>query len=240
MAASFPPVPLPFGAFVALVPLLLVLEAQLIQAPHLPKRRGWRAFGYAYLFFLVFNLGVNYWLLFTGWNMPDFATRLSGLLSGVMANVLNPLLQALPLVLYYKVRRSNSLGLSLLMLGAGFLAFEYLHFNWELSWSWTTLGNAFASVPWYVQYIEYTGVLGASAQILAVNLVGFAWLMRWQQRKAMKRRDLAILASLVLLPLLMWPLLARSSRSVYEPQGRIAVRVVQPNIDPTNYRGWLS
>ena len=40
------------------------------------------------------------------------------------------------------------------------LAFEYLHLNWELSWTWLTLGNVFAATPRNVQWYEYTGVLG--------------------------------------------------------------------------------
>src|SRR5690606_36545482 len=53
------------------------------------------------------------------------------------------------------------------------IAFEYLHLNWELSWPWLTFGNVFANNPSWVQWYEYTGILGGSFWILTINILLF-------------------------------------------------------------------
>ena len=50
-------------------------------------------------------------------------------------------------------------------------AFEYLHFNWDLSWPWLALEmvSAYPLVQWY----EYTGVMGGSLWILIANVLAY-------------------------------------------------------------------
>jgi apolipoprotein N-acyltransferase len=50
------------------------------------------------------------------------------------------------------------------------IAFEFLHYNWELTWPWLTLGNGFAAKPQWNQWYEYTGVFGGSLWILVSNI----------------------------------------------------------------------
>ena len=52
---------------------------------------------------------------------------------------------------------------------------EYLHLNWDLSWPWLTLGNAFANAPNTVQWYEFTGFLG-SFWVLIMNILLFEFL----------------------------------------------------------------
>src|SRR5690606_12902501 len=52
---------------------------------------------------------------------------------------------------------------------AGWLTFEFIHLRWELSWPWLNLGNSLAHWPILAQWYEYTGALGGSIWILAVN-----------------------------------------------------------------------
>ena len=51
------------------------------------------------------------------------------------------------------------------------LAFEYLHLNWDLTWSWMTLGNVFSDKTAWIQWYEYTGVLGGSLWVLTINTI---------------------------------------------------------------------
>ena len=53
------------------------------------------------------------------------------------------------------------------------VAFEYLHTDWDLSWTWLTLGNVFAFKPSWIQWYEYTGVTGGTVWILLINAVFF-------------------------------------------------------------------
>ena len=51
------------------------------------------------------------------------------------------------------------------------LAFEYLHLNWDLTWPWLTLGNVFSDKTTWIQWYEYTGVLGGSLWVLTINTI---------------------------------------------------------------------
>ena len=99
------------------------------------------------------------------------------------------------------------------------LSFEYLHLNWDLSWPWLTLGNVFAHYPKYIQWYEFTGVLGGSLWIVLANILLF---------HSFKNKKKYTLPSLVIIiPILI------SFCVQFEDVGKdVEVVVVQPNIDP--------
>jgi apolipoprotein N-acyltransferase len=109
------------------------------------------------------------------------------------------------------------------------LAFEHLHMDWDLTWPWLTLGNAFAEQTGIVQWYELTGALGGSLWVLLVNLLLFRVSVALSQR-AVRWRKLAIAATVVLTaPVGISWLIGRN----YAPQGQpVEVVVVQPNVDP--------
>jgi apolipoprotein N-acyltransferase len=57
------------------------------------------------------------------------------------------------------------------VLAVFFIAFEYFHFDWDLSWPWLTLGNVFASNHGMAQFYEFTGVLGGSLWSWLANII---------------------------------------------------------------------
>jgi apolipoprotein N-acyltransferase len=118
------------------------------------------------------------------------------------------------------------------------IGFEYLHLNWEISWPWLTLGNAFATHPQYVQWYEFTGVLGGSIWVLGANLFFFI------VAKNIFNRDLLVLMrkinSLVALAasciLIIAPMIfsLRLYRHHVDKGTAVSTVVVQPNVDPYN------
>jgi apolipoprotein N-acyltransferase len=73
-------------------------------------------------------------------------------------------------------QRATGSRLGYLALPIYWIAFEYVHLNWDLSWPWLTLGNGFMYNPEWVQWYEYTGALGGSLWVWAANLLTyFAW-----------------------------------------------------------------
>ena len=98
--------------------------------------------------------------------------------------------------------------------------------------TWLTLGNVFANRPYLIQWYEFTGVLGGSAWVLALNWMIFQCFMEWKITRTFTTHvfrkfvnaDFLLLAPIVL------------SVALYffyvEDENPVKVVVVQPNIDP--------
>jgi apolipoprotein N-acyltransferase len=150
--AAWPPSPFSFLIFIAFVPLLWL-------EPQAPSRR--RFFAWTYLTFLLWNVTTTWWVCN------------STLVGGISAILPNSLLMCLPWIGFYNVKKRMGAGLGYLSLVLFWMTFEYIHLNWELSWPWLTLGNAFASHPGWVQWYEFTGTSGGSLWILTINILAF-------------------------------------------------------------------
>ena len=117
------------------------------------------------------------------------------------------------------------------------LAFEFVHLRWEISWPWLTLGNAFSSVFPIVQWYQYTGVHGGTIWIFAINLLLFQIFEKSGLNYGSLRESLRLskVRALVTLALLIIPI-AVSLVLYYRPAvpytQSIEVAVVQPNFEP--------
>lgn len=170
-------------------------------------------FLYTYFMLLVWNLISTWWI----WN-----STIGGMIA---ANVCNALLMYLPLWYYRKFPTTKIGNLNFDNIISAWLLFEYVHMQWDLSWSWLNLGNVFAFTHHWVQWYSITGVLGGTLWVLIINLLiknlvnkGTTWSRYWQ------------LAAFWVLPIIgsMVYFYARDPH-----QGTAAeVVVVQPNVDP--------
>ncbi|WP_375416874.1 apolipoprotein N-acyltransferase [uncultured Hymenobacter sp.] len=160
------PGPAPLLLFVGFVPYLL-LERQLT-AQGASRRR---VFGHTYLFLVLWNAFTTWWVSY------------STLGGGIAAVVLNALLMCLPLMAFRRTKARLGARWGYLPLPLYWIAFEQLHLHWDLTWPWLTLGNGFAAVPQWVQWYEFTGFLGGSVWIWAVNLAVFFALVKSEKLK---------------------------------------------------------
>ncbi len=200
--------------FIALIPLLFI-EKQL--AKHTSRWKSLWVFSYAYLSFFIFNLLTTWWIYYASdWGMA-------------MAVICNSFFMAVVFWLFHLTKRwvgqkQGYWGLIIL-----WIAFEYLHLNWELSWPWLTLGNVFANDPEFVQWYEYTGALGGTFLILSINLLLFQFVDRYLSDGERKWQPL-IYALVILLAV---GISSYTTYTSYEEKGEsFHVVVVQPNIDP--------
>ncbi|WP_345227090.1 apolipoprotein N-acyltransferase [Hymenobacter koreensis] len=219
------PAPATVLLLVGLVPLLRL--EQVLRAQGARAARFWR---WTYLYLLIWNVLTTYWVSY------------STLGGGIAANVLNAALQSLPLLAFWHTKRVAGSKIGYLSFVVYWLAFEQLHLTWDLSWPWLTLGNAFAMVPSWVQWYEYTGQLGGSLWMLLVNLACFWAAFGKHQalvatefdpmvvrgpRLAFNRWLVPVVAAVV--PVLV----SFGINAQWEEKGPAAeVVVVQPNIDP--------
>lgn len=197
-------------------------------------------FRYSYSVFLIWNALCCYWLVLTALGAGSVPEALVNVVAGVLAITLNPLLMSIPFQLHSRLRHFLPAELAVLCLCVFWIAFEYLHFNWELSWPWLTLGHALSFHPEMIQYAEYTGVLGISAQILICNFLLYVGLR--QLRRKIVWSVISLVGAIVLfsLPYLFGPVLTDPARQAFQSADSIHVRVIQPDVDPFANRNSLS
>jgi apolipoprotein N-acyltransferase len=110
-------------------------------------------------------------------------------------------------------------------------AFEYLHLDWDLSWPWLNLGNAFAMYTKWVQWYEFTGIFGGTIWVLLMNIFIFHILKNTLNRAPKPNLIFnAMMASLIfLVPMI----ISIAIYLNYEEKGPLAeIIVTQPNFDP--------
>ena len=176
---------------------------------------------YAYNAFAIWNIGATWWV------------SNAGLAPGMIANFLNAFFMAVPFWLFHKSRNILR-GWHLTAFIIYWLAFEYVHLNWEISWSWLTLGNAFAQYPSWIQWYEYTGVFGGSLWILGVNILIFK-VINYKFYLNKNAQSLIIQSvALILIPLSISALIANfpNKQNADNNNKTANVVVVQPNYEP--------
>jgi len=219
MVVSFPFTgSLSFLGFLSWVPLLLVENSILNR-----NYKSGKVFIHAYLVFFIYNVGTTWWIYFAS----------AG--GAYLAFILNSLLMALAFYFYHLTRKKLAKKFSLAFLVVIWIGFEHLHYHWELSWPWLTLGNIFSRNPELVQWYEYTGVMGGSMWLLIINYLIFKLIVKWQQSdKVVLKNELTLILTIfvfALVPLLFsWIIYTRYT----EKSNPVEVVVVQPNIDPYN------
>lgn len=203
--------------FVAFLPLL-ILERKISTEDH--KRVALKVFLFSYLTFLTFNLFTTWWI------------KLASTGGMVLAEVFNSLFMSIIFLLFHLSRKKINDQVGYASLVFYWLAFEYLHINWELNWHWLNLGHVFANRITWIQWYEYTGSLGGTFWVLSVNTLLFYSLLKFRQKDSTLRvlvfRN-SLLISLILIPFII---------SIYffysysEKENPVEIVLVQPNIDP--------
>lgn len=207
--------------FIALIPALWMSD-QLIK-----RNKGVIHFFLCWLLFALWNFGTTYWLFHV---TESTGTRIFSLLGPALAN---SLIMAIIWQLYYWCKNYVTPSKAALALMMFWLGYEYFHLNWELSWTWLTLGNAFANTPNWIQWYEYTGVHGGSLWVLWVNISIFNLLQRVINKefhhKANTYMSIGGNVLFILVPII-WSLNIKSN---YSEKGEEAtVVVIQPNYNP--------
>jgi apolipoprotein N-acyltransferase len=217
MALSFPEIgDLNLIMGVAWVPLLL-MESRL----HHAKRAGAKIFGLSYLTFVIYNVLTSYWIYFSD---PT---------ASIMAFLANSLLMSIAFWLFYFTKKHVGAKQGYIGFVFFWLAFEYQHYNWELSHPWLTLGNVFANAPILVQWYEWTGVLGGSMWLLVINLLVFGLIQLKTSSAAVNLRQVRtfwiVLGVWLIVPMSYSLIRYFTFTEKIDP---IEVVLAQPNLDP--------
>lgn len=205
--------------FIAWVPLLFVRD-YVRNNPQLFSRGAMVL--YSYVTFIVFNLFTTWWVSY------------STIEGGIIAFVFNTLFMALTFGFAHIIDKylfKKRTGFFILIFF--WLAYEYLHMNWDLTWSWLNMGNVFSEHPSWVQWYSITGTMGGTAWVIAVNLFVFAILDKVIiSRKKLKPIFLSVIGLVVLIVLpFIWSNNIANSKNT-DNWSSVNVLLLQPNIEP--------
>jgi apolipoprotein N-acyltransferase len=231
--------PMPFTSpllFIALVPLLLAVE-NILESD--VNRKGLRVFRTSFLSFVIWNTACIYWV-FNSLHavMPAWLA----ILISIIPFGLGSLLMTIAFWLYFQMRKLSSRWLSYAALICFWIAYEYLHQTWDLSFPWMNLGNGFAREHYLIQWYEFTGVYGGTYWVLMSNILIFEAYLTYRAVKnpelqpaestslKKKQRQLVFRSvAHILIPIVISLFMYYRFEEKVNPAN---VVVVQPNIDP--------
>ncbi len=204
--------------FFAFFPLLLIDQYFVDNKAHYKSVSFW---GYALLTFLVWNGITTWWIA--------YAT----VVGAMLAILANSFLMSLVWWLGHAARRRFKPNLGYIALVVFWISFEYFHYHWDIEWPWLNIGNGFANNIKIIQWYEYTGTLGGTLWVLAINILLFRMFVTYTIRRSARK---LIYPASVLIVLIAAPVIISYSifNSYVEKGNPLNVVIVQPNIDPYN------
>ncbi len=229
MALSFPPVPVFFLAFAAIVPILLVFGRE---------ERPKHTFAILYLTFFIFHAGTNWWIGSWQAETDPYLT-----MSAVALSIVHPFFFIVPFWAYFIAARKLGSGRALWLFPFMWTAFEWLHSLSDFSYPWLTLGNTQAMNHTWIQFIDITGVWGASFLVVLANVVLARLIFQYSGPAAGTKLKKAVLAAAWFL-IILGPMaygaavMPKYSHESLMASGRkkLAVGLVQPAVNP--WRKW--
>ena len=155
--AGWPTFGNPIFLFLIFVPIFF-LQKKISEDDN--KYKNLRLWCYSYFTFLLWNLSTTWWLI---------NASLSGM---IIANIFNALFFSIIFLLFQWGRKRLPSNGSYILLISTWISFEKLHLFWSISWPWLNLGNGFSNYIYWIQWYEYTGIMGGTLWILILN-IGF-------------------------------------------------------------------
>ena len=217
LSLSWPSDGFPLLLFIGLIPLLFV-ENYFFENPH---RSGMKIVPYAIISFFIWNILTTYWI------------KNSTLTGAALAIVLNTAFMTSVFTIFHLTHRKVfGKGGGYFVLVFYWISFEHLHHNWDLNWPWLNLGNGFGNYTQWVQWYEFTGILGGSIWVISVNILLFLAIKHWIKGKEFHRRSLIYFGSglsLMIVPIIIS--LFMYSNYV-EQKNPVDITIIQPNVDP--------
>lgn len=230
LALAFPPIPTFFLAFIAFVPLLLTLSTE----------NHKKSYFLIYIAFFIYHSGSNWWIGSWTQDSDPYLTA-----SSIVLAFVHPIFFMIPFAFFFKVREKFSVETALVLFPFFWVAFEWFHNLGELSYPWLTVGNTQIYNHYWIQFVDITGVWGASFLVLLTNVVLVQLFLLY---KAGKINDLiktskGIIRITILLSIIVLPIIYGAFRIqkydndiLFKENPSIRVGIVQPAINP--WRKW--
>lgn len=156
LVLSYPPLPFPIFAFIAMTPLLFIYSRE----PHTKK-----PFLFVYITFFIYHVGTNWWI--SSWSKETDPFLLA---AGLALDVLHPFFFFVPFWIFFIFKNKLGFDKAIVYFPFIYLAFEWLHNLGEIGYSWLSLGYTQILNTWWIQFIDITGIWGSSFLLLWANV----------------------------------------------------------------------
>jgi apolipoprotein N-acyltransferase len=217
-AAAFPPLPLGFLAYFSLVPLIVVFLRDDFQL----------GFEKGYIFGLVLNLGIMYWLAVNSGTDWYWAT-----LSMIAAVLFLALNYGLIGLIFGFIGRRFGRNIGLWTLPIVWVAIEYIRSFGKLGFTWNNLCYTQTQATQLIQFVSLTGANGVSFLIVLINVMV---IQAWLHRKKMPATSGRLIIGIMLIFLTLeiaGALVLQSAKSPADKRN-VHVALIQPNVDPND------
>lgn len=234
LGLAFPPYPFGFLAIVAFVPILFLFETR-----QLLKHK----FLYLYITFFLYHAIANWWIGSWQSETDPYLT-----VSGIALCFAHPFFFFIPFWFYFHIRKSFGSKVALWTFPLGWVAFEWLHSLGEASYPWLNIGYTQLYNTYWIQFIDITGIWGASLLLAYANIVVLMMILNLRNsggtfsiKQALwnrnKQYSLSIIA-IFILPLVYGYFTTKiySHENLLKSNPSLFVGIVQPNINP--WRKW--
>lgn len=190
LSLSFPPLVFNNLVFIAFLPLFHFLHnnnnnnSKFSNSENKNKDKKNSLFLPLYLTFFIYHVGANWWIgSFQEQTDPYL------LMSAILLSLFHPFFFMFPIKIYQilvrqltknNITENNKPNISYLYLFPFiWVGFEWLHGETELSYPWLTVGYTQITNTNWIQFIDISGIWGASFVILMVNVIVFDLINRF-------------------------------------------------------------
>lgn len=207
-------------------PLALIGFLPLLVAERVASQTGVRRFWiWHYSAFVLWNAATTFWVC---------NATLGG---GIFASLANALQMSLVFGLFRFSKKRFGGILPYIFLVAAWIAWERWYMvSAQISWPWLVLGNAFAYSIRHIQWYEFTGTLGGSLWVWAVNLGLFGMMVQVLEGGFFRwKRAAKWFSATGTLLLLILPFAVSAHIWHYWQEGEegsVKVLIAQPNFNP--------
>lgn len=175
---------------------------------------------------------VSYVTFFTWSALSVWWIYKATIFGAVAAFLITAFMMTLVMAGYYFIRKHAGRTIGMFGFVTLWIVYEQFFHNSEIAWPWLTLGNGIGNHAWLIQWYEFTGVLGGSLWILAINFFVLGFFTSWREKNYGRIYWYSVdLAVLILVPSIISVVIFFKYDEKPNP---VNVVVVQPNIDPYN------
>ena len=215
LGLSFPPVPLPYLIFLALIPYFFVIEKR-------ESLAGINRFTYFTAFF--FNIITLYWV--GSWT-PDADPFL--MVAGTVLMFFNPVVFLIPSTLFYFTKKYLNFKTALFLMPWFWLFYEYIYSVSDFKFPWLSLSNSLPYFNMYIQIADILGSYGLSVLVIYVNIFAYLTIKTYMANNRIDLKYLSLFIAFFLFPIIYG--LIRLNLE-YSTELKVKVGLVQPDLNP--------